>query len=970
MDQWRAKWADKWGEVAGAYDQWGARWADARAAAVGDVNRRAAEARRRILRSIVRQSMPSDIVNLIAHHRPPRRPRPAPPRLSRRGRQLFCLLKRGPASAPSALFSAVEELEVITFKEHALDTVEKERRALLADGYEAPVGLLHFLGGRMDHVAPRVKKLAVHFGPPVALSSGRWKFRPGCRWRWYAPTGKEAGRHARVLGIIDLLAVGCPGLEAIRTRRWLDPAEDGRRTEFLTSAYSGSSVGVVEAEDYTGRACSPSASWPLLLSHPGKSAFWESNALPEMAEEGVEEAHDGLPPWGDCSATGEAPPVCPATGCAPGHDRGGAVSGAFFCSARGRAFWLRHGGGSSFSFTAAPALDPTSATIEQNPGGECVPARSDPNICLNGCTADKPNRADPRCPTRCSRFPGGKCDSGCPPEAPYLTACGCEPGPAAAPGMCMDGCAPGFRRNHPGCTGVPGALVGECVPDNQYVSYRTCLNGCTSDAPFRNECGQCDRTPDRRKDDCGVCGGNNRNKNICGNCFRDGLECTSPGCTLGQKRNFFCEHCVPHGDAETFMFPVCPGTGCPPGQTKDRCGVCGGADECVGCNGVPNSGWKLNACAECVPPSASSIVCKNGCEAGQSKDDCGNCSEKPLPKDTCGVCGGDNSSCTDRVCLAKKKYGMDSGYCNVYKTTQLGQGKDPIIFLDDAIDSMRDLQHGLVDILQMRPPKDVTVEVSPALARRAIGEIVVRAYKLHPVLFDAGRSTLQPHMQYAGDVSREPVAPLVISTLTRKGLKMLPETGFAFGSFYAFEGTVFAMPHFQCAFQWWEGLVLDLDDRAMNGRFIGYRFLFHQRPAASYKDNGSKFDFIAEGESESEDEEEATCPASLPPPPPAPASSSRSGLRERSAAPPAPPPRPRPTPSPPETPSVPPTEVLASVVAPVTPSVPPSVVAPVTFRAPPTCAAPATPSPPDVRTEPVVELVAAPVLVHTRSPPT
>ena len=43
-------------------------------------------------------------------------------------------------------------------------------------------------------------------------------------------------------------------------------------------------------------------------------------------------------------------------------------------------------------------------------------------------------------------------------------------------------------------------------------------------------------------------------------------------------------------------------------RTADLCGVCGGDDStCKGCDGVPNSGYRWNACGDCAPPGA---ICK------------------------------------------------------------------------------------------------------------------------------------------------------------------------------------------------------------------------------------------------------------------------------------------------------------------------------------------------------------------------
>eukprot|EP00741_Cyanophora_paradoxa_P009098 tig00000145_g8810.t1 len=103
------------------------------------------------------------------------------------------------------------------------------------------------------------------------------------------------------------------------------------------------------------------------------------------------------------------------------------------------------------------------------------------------------------------------------------------------------------------------------------------------------------------------------------------------------------------------------------------------------------------------------------------------------------------------------------------------------------------------------------------------------------------------HHPYLDDVQR-PVLPLVISTLTREGIEMLPKLGLASSVFCAYEGTVFTVPHYQCAFQWWEEGAIEPDEEAMNNRFIGYRFMFWQRPDADFEDDGSSFDILKEEE--------------------------------------------------------------------------------------------------------------------------
>jgi hypothetical protein len=71
------------------------------------------------------------------------------------------------------------------------------------------------------------------------------------------------------------------------------------------------------------------------------------------------------------------------------------------------------------------------------------------------------------------------------------------------------------------------------------------------------------------------------------------------------------------------------------GKKLDACGVCGGNDACVGCDGVPLSGKLLDACGVC---GGDSSACA----------DCAGVPNGPARVDACGVCGGSDA------CLAGK----------------------------------------------------------------------------------------------------------------------------------------------------------------------------------------------------------------------------------------------------------------------------------------------------------------------------
>ena len=62
---------------------------------------------------------------------------------------------------------------------------------------------------------------------------------------------------------------------------------------------------------------------------------------------------------------------------------------------------------------------------------------------------------------------------------------------------------------------------------------------------------------------------------------------------------------VPHLFSCAMVSQACDGQGvcvklCPSTFKADLCGVCGGNNDCVGCDGIPNSGAKVDACGECT----------------------------------------------------------------------------------------------------------------------------------------------------------------------------------------------------------------------------------------------------------------------------------------------------------------------------------------------------------------------------------
>lgn len=108
---------------------------------------------------------------------------------------------------------------------------------------------------------------------------------------------------------------------------------------------------------------------------------------------------------------------------------------------------------------------------------------------------------------------------------------------------------------------------------------------------------------------------------------------------------------------------------CPVGKT-DKCGVCGGANACVGCDGVPNSLAVMDDCNVCGGTNAC-VGCDGMINSGMKLDQCGVCggnngcvgcdgiphidgSVVPVV-DSCGVCGGNNDCFCDVDDPMKKK---------------------------------------------------------------------------------------------------------------------------------------------------------------------------------------------------------------------------------------------------------------------------------------------------------------------------
>jgi len=219
-----------------------------------------------------------------------------------------------------------------------------------------------------------------------------------------------------------------------------------------------------------------------------------------------------------------------------------------------------------------------------------------------------------------------------------------------------------------GCDGVADSgkkwdLCGVCEGDDN-----TCkgCDGVPNSGKERDRCGQCltywpRSSQDRNwnvcldcnnvasggavKDKCDVCGGNDA-------CI---------GCDGVRNSNVRNDRCA-----------ICGGTdecvGCDgvvnSGLKHDRCGTCGGTDQCVDCNGVPFGDSVIDVCGKCGGNGQACMDCAGNINATSPRnfDKCGVCGgsdacvgcdgaiagtgSKPTSNDRCGVCGGQDA-CVD-----------------------------------------------------------------------------------------------------------------------------------------------------------------------------------------------------------------------------------------------------------------------------------------------------------------------------------
>jgi len=167
----------------------------------------------------------------------------------------------------------------------------------------------------------------------------------------------------------------------------------------------------------------------------------------------------------------------------------------------------------------------------------------------------------------------------------------------------------------------------------------------------------------RQPDLCGTCGGNNEACMGCDGVPNSGKMNDCAGVCGGHKKVDCKQVCG--GTARRDCFGICNGP-----ARQDRCGICDGSNKCVGCDDIPHSGLKNDACHVCGGDNSTCADCAGVPWGPARKDECGICNGNndcldcngvvngTAQRDACGICEGDNSTCTgcDGVPFSGKVY--------------------------------------------------------------------------------------------------------------------------------------------------------------------------------------------------------------------------------------------------------------------------------------------------------------------------
>eukprot|EP01084_Bolivina_argentea_P072547 131731_1 len=153
-----------------------------------------------------------------------------------------------------------------------------------------------------------------------------------------------------------------------------------------------------------------------------------------------------------------------------------------------------------------------------------------------------------------------------------------------------------------------------------------CGNCLTKLDPTWNSCVGCDGLPDNSTYDCaGVCAGNST------------YDCT--GVCGGDFAMNPCSHCINSTRTDFTSFGKdCTGNcinDASKTHQKDKCGQCllisdSNWNRCVGCDGIPDSGFEFNVCGQCLHSNDTVFEtagkdCYGTCNGNHTYDQCGAC---------------------------------------------------------------------------------------------------------------------------------------------------------------------------------------------------------------------------------------------------------------------------------------------------------------------------------------------------------
>lgn len=239
-------------------------------------------------------------------------------------------------------------------------------------------------------------------------------------------------------------------------------------------------------------------------------------------------------------------------------------------------------------------------------------------------------------------------------------------------GLCLSVDDPYFNKECAGCDGIPnsGWKFNDChacmaANASDFDTYlKDCALQCNGVHRI-DRCGQCLLRSDPKWESCVGCDG----IPFSGYVYNDCHKCMSPnasdfntfgkdcaGICNGNHQMDACNQCLLTSDSkwDNCVNPTKNNTcdGSSSYWRIDQCGNCLRIDDpnynkaCMGCDGVPNSGYKLNPCHFCMLANASDFNvkgkdCAGECNGMHKLDDCNQCLLRSDQKwDNCVGCDG------------------------------------------------------------------------------------------------------------------------------------------------------------------------------------------------------------------------------------------------------------------------------------------------------------------------------------------